>query len=256
MAAEQRIILDNATLRARYTELAAGDLVVGRVRLKPGEESMLLDLRERGVTLIPSATSQLASRLKTVQTRLFSQYMIPWTMAVYDLHDLREAISLYGRCGVGKVVSKHDRKNAGMGVHLWNSIEEIYTLASFETIRTPFVIQPYVAGCRDIRVIIIDGYIEAYWRQNDHSFRNNLHFGGKSTPCALEPEQLKLCADVMQRGGFPYAHIDLMITPEGKTYLAEINLRGGLRGAAITGIAYQNQIEAVHQRLANLPPTG
>jgi len=39
-----RIIHDNKTLFECFDELTAGDIVVGRVRLRPGEEHLLLDL--------------------------------------------------------------------------------------------------------------------------------------------------------------------------------------------------------------------
>ncbi len=243
------IITDNDTLWARYHHLGRGDIVVGRVRLKPCEEPLLLDLHQRGVLLIPSAVSQMVSRLKSVQARLLSGFMVPNTRVVYDLHDLQAAITAYGQAGVTRVVTKHDRRNAGMGIHLWASIEEVYTQASFGVLPLPFVVQPHIAGCRDIRVIIIDNYLEAYWRHNPDNFRNNLHFGGSSSPCDPTPEQQEICARVMERACFPYAHLDLMVTPEGRTWLAEINLGGGIRGARIKPAEYQARVEAVHRQL-------
>jgi len=37
----------------------------------------------------------------------------------------------------------------------------------------------------------------------------------------------------MERGKFPYAHIDLLVTEDGHSYLSEIALNGGLKGARI-----------------------
>jgi ribosomal protein S6--L-glutamate ligase len=37
----------------------------------------------------------------------------------------------------------------------------------------------------------------------------------------------------MERGKFPYAHIDLLVTADGHSYLSEIALNGGLKGARI-----------------------
>ena len=136
-----------------------------------------------------------------------------------------------------------------MGVHLWQSIEEVFTHASLGNIPFPFVLQPFEPGCRDIRVVFLDDYIEAYWRHNPHNFRNNLHHGGKSEPCELSDEQIKLCRQVMERGRFPYGHLDIIITKEGKSYLGEINLRGGIRGAKITPAEYQARVDAIHQQL-------
>ncbi|MDX1777006.1 MAG: hypothetical protein R3297_10515 [Desulfobulbales bacterium] len=251
MSPDNFVIRDNSTLRAQYNSLGQGDIIIGRVRLRESEEPLLLDLMARGVRLIPSGLSQLASRSKALQAAIFSHYMLPMTRTIHAHHDLIEAISDYEKNGITAVVTKLDRRNAGMGVHLWRSAEEVFTHTSLGTIPLPFVLQPFMPGCHDIRVIFLDDYNEAYRRHNPHNFRNNLHHGGKSEPCRLSEEQLKLCRQVMARGQFPYGHIDIMTTREGKSYLGEINLRGGIRGAQITPAAYQARIEAIHQKLLN-----
>ncbi len=242
-----RLITDNRSLHALYEELTAGDCIVGRIRLKKTEEPLLLDLVERGVQLFPSAISQLCCRSKCLQTRLFASEMIPHTLAIHDLHDIQEATTSYQQLQIGKVITKHDRRNAGMGIHLWNSTEEVFSQASFGSMKFPFVLQPFIADCRDIRVIILDDYVEAYWRHNPHNFRNNLHFGGESCPCEISDQQAQLCQKVMGRGKFPYAHLDLMVTPDNTTWLTEINLRGGIKGAKIDPATYRAKIEQIHQ---------
>jgi glutathione synthase/RimK-type ligase-like ATP-grasp enzyme len=246
-----RVITENNTLFDLYHDLKAGDIVLGGVRLRPAEEPLLVDLVERGIRLFPAALAQLASRSKALQAKLFAPLMVPLTMAVYDLHDLTRAIALYGRNRIGRVVTKHDRRNAGMGVHLWTSIEEVYTQASFGVMPLPFVLQPFYPDCRDIRVVMIDNYEEAYWRHNPDNFRNNLHCGGASSPCELTAMQRDLCQQVMHRGRFPYAHIDIMVTADDTSYVAEINLRGGIRGAKINADEYRSRVEAVQQRWLN-----
>ena len=56
---EKLIIRDNLTLKAQYNALQQGDIIVGRLRLRESEESLLLDLCGRGIHLIPSGLSQL-----------------------------------------------------------------------------------------------------------------------------------------------------------------------------------------------------
>ena len=136
-----------------------------------------------------------------------------------------------------------------MGVHLWQSVEDVFTHASLGNIPIPFVLQPFEPDCRDIRAVFLDDYFEAYWRKNPHNFRNNLHHGGQSKPCQLSMEQIKLCRQVMERGKFPYGHLDIIVTKEGKSYLGEINLGGGIRGALITSEVYQARVEAIHEQL-------
>jgi len=243
------IIRDNQTLFSSYQQLAKDDIIVGRIRLKPGEEHLLTDLLARGIRLVPSATAQLASRSKVFQARIFSNYLPPDTMAIYDAQTLLQVSSLYLKRGHQKVVMKHDRKNAGIGVHIFAGVEDLYNQVSVAAYPFPFVIQPFQPECRDIRVIIIDGYSEAYERSNPFNFRQNLHCGGKATPFTLSDQQLEFCLEVMDRGAFPYAHLDLMLTPNEGMRLMEINLRGGLRGAKISGQDYQKKIETVHGKL-------
>ena len=244
---DHRLITDNRSLRNLYQELTAGDCFVGRIRLKTSEEPLLLDLVERGVQIFPSALSQLSCRSKCLQSRLFAGEMLPHTIAIHDLHDMQEAITRYQQQKIGRVVTKHDRRNAGMGIHLWNSTEEVFSQASFGNMAFPFVLQPFLPECRDIRVIVLGDYVEAYWRHNPHNFRNNLHFGGESRPCELTDHQWQLCQRVMARGKFPYGHLDLMVTPENTSWLAEINLRGGIRGAKIDPPTYRNKVGEIHQ---------
>ena len=246
---QPRILTENSELPSLFHKLGAGDITACRLRLKYEEEHLLLDLVERGVQLIPSATSQLASRSKTFQARLLGELMIPDTVVIYDIHGLLETVSRYGRHCIEKVVLKHDRKNAGLGIHLFQNIEDVYTQAANNVLPYPFVLQPFIADSIDVRVVFLDNYVEAYERRNPDNFRNNLHCGGKAISYALTQQQTELCRKAMQRGSFPYGHLDLMITKEGKTYLAEINLRGGIRGAVIDPGNYRKKVQEIERKL-------
>jgi ribosomal protein S6--L-glutamate ligase len=243
-----RLIPDNDTLYRNFASLGPADVFIGRLRLKPTEENLISYLLEKGVRLFPSGLSQLCCRSKSMQATIFPDQMLPGTRAISDLHELMTALNFYQRSGFSKVVTKKDRANAGMGINLWPSIEDVFNQASMGTLCLPFVIQPFVDNCRDIRVIILGDYQEAYWRDNPDNFRNNLHCGGKYSSTDLSDEQQELCRKVMQKGAFPYAHIDLMVTPTGETYLTEINLRGGIKGARISANDYRLKIEAIHQQ--------
>ena len=243
------VIRNNSTLTTSYQQLKKHDTICGRIRLAPGEEHVLLDLLERGVRLIPSATAQLASRSKTFQAKIFVDFMVPGTLPIYDHHALLAATSLYHQHRYGPVILKRDRKNGGLGVHIFNQIEEIYNYAGIGSCPFPFVIQPYQSKVRDIRVIILDEYVEAYERVNPYNFRKNLHCGGESRSYPLSELQLEFCKKSMRRGDFAYAHLDLMLTDAGTCYLMEINLRGGLKGSRMSGTEYQKKIKTIHERL-------
>lgn len=175
--------------------------------------------------------------------------MLPDTVAIYTIHDVLQAIRRYGQGGIEKVVVKQEGKNGGLGVFLYQSIEDVYTQSSAGTLPFPYVLQPFMSDCRDLRIIIIGNYIETYERANPYNFRHNLHCGGAAAEVKLTDDQLILCKKIMAQGEFPYGHIDLMITDDATTYFTEINLRGGLRGARISSTEYNRRIEELQDSL-------
>ncbi len=241
-----QLIPDNDTLFKHFHSLGKDHYFVGRVRVKPGEEFILHDLERRGVLLFPSASSQILARSKVAQARILSEFMPPFTQAIFDHHQLLAAVNLYGREGVTSVVTKDDRKNGGLGIHKWHSVEDVFNQASLGVLPYPFVLQPFYADAADIRVIMLGPHQESYQRTNPDNFRNNLHCGGQGQAITLDQDQQSLCHDVMDRGLFPYAHIDILCTADGRSYLGEINLRGGLRGAQINGAEYQDILNRIH----------
>jgi ribosomal protein S6--L-glutamate ligase len=54
----------------------------------------------------------------------------------------------------------------------------------------------------------------------------------------------------MQRGKFPFAHIDLMLLESGECYLSEIALNGGVKGARISREALDQKKQALLEQLA------
>ena len=248
MTAVPRIITDSHSLFSHYKDLTKGDIVLGRIRLRPGEECLLLDLCRRGIVGIPSLVSQLCSRSKTMQARLYEWAMIPGTAVVYTIHDLLDTVNRYSGEGVEEVVVKLEGRNAGLGIFRYQSIEDVYTQSALGQIPYPYVVQPFVENCRDLRIIVLDKYWEAYERYNPGNFRNNLHCGGKARAVELTPEQQELCTRIMNQADFYYAHLDLMVTEAGASYLGEINLRGGLRGARISPEDYRQRIKAIEKR--------
>lgn len=248
MSSSPRLICNRKTLLTEYENLCQGDIVSGRLQLRAGEEHLLLDLVARGVNLVPSATAQLASKSKAFQAAILGEWMVPATTVIYNWHQLLETTNTYHRLSLKKVILKQDRKNAGLGVLLYNSIEDIYNQAAHNLLSYPFVIQPFVEKSQDIRVVIIGDYQEAYTRSNPDNFRNNLHCGGSSTPTSLSSRAKGFCSEVMRRGDFLYAHLDLMLISETTLYLAEINLRGGLHGAQISTTDYKKRIEELERK--------
>jgi glutathione synthase/RimK-type ligase-like ATP-grasp enzyme len=192
-----------------------------------------IDLLERGIRIFPSALSQTLARSKAAQALAFRQWMIPHTLIVTRRVDLMYAINTYNHYGIGPVVTKEDHLQSGFGVHRWDSIEATYNQMTCGNGLYPFVVQPFLDNCTDVRVVIAGDYCEAYTRENRYNFRSNLSVGGTSRPYDLTQDQRSRCHRVMERGKFPYAHIDLLVTADGHSYLSEIALNGGLKGARI-----------------------
>lgn len=243
------IIENNDHFHKSFQHLTTRTIVNCRLRLIHGEEHLLVDLLERGVPLIPSATSQLTSRSKVHQARIFSEFMLPDTTVIYDGNSLLKSITRFNLNDIRDVVVKRDGKNGGIGIHRFASIEDVYNNAELGSLTYPFVIQPLVRNFKDIRLIMLDDYIEAYERHNNNNFRQNLHCGGTSKSVEAPAQLIAFCKDVLQRGAFPYAHIDVMEMQDGRYYLTEINLKGGLKGAKIDSTQYQKLVDDIHKRM-------
>ncbi len=240
------IIKDMKTFSEKYHTLTRGDIVVGLLNLKKTEEAKFLHLVENGVKIFPTAIAQATSRSKATQAYVLGEFMVEHTFVARGKQDLIEQITNYNAHNVEDVITKKDRLNCGLGINVWPSIEAVYNHASLDLMEFPFVVQPFVQNAKDIRVIIIGDYVEAYERLNLYNFRNNIYFGGQSRPHTLTKKQLALCRRVMKKARFPYAHIDLMLT-NNETYLAEINLRGGLKGSQIDYDEYVLLIDKIHK---------
>ncbi len=246
-AASRLIIKSNSEFLKRYHELKQGDVVACMVNMGIGQEYLLLDLVQRGIKVFPAPVAQVASRSKCCQAELFQRWMHPLTRIVRKRSDMVRLVELYASEGVEDVITKLDRSDCGLGICKWRSAEDLFSNVVFSSRPPyPFVVQPFIPGCRDIRVVWIgDMYREAYWRQNSHGFRNNLHFGGSSGEYSLEPLEEAICSALMKRGDFPYAHIDLLKTNNGKVFFSEISLFGGLKGALIDDRAAADMRDAV-----------
>ena len=246
MPKERRLIRSIVDLRGHYRRLAAGDLVLGVLPVRPGEEIKILDLATRGVSFFPAVLSQFLGRSKAAQAEVLADYMVPGSFVAYALTDLAAHLpEFHGR---GAVVVKRDRGHLGLGVSLWPSLEALYSLASLQGCTYPLVVQPFLAEARDVRVVVLGDYVEAYERFNPHNFRKNLFQGGSSRPLALAPEQQDFCREVMARGKFPYAILDLLLDPESsRPYLLEISFQGGLTGARLSQAEFRTRVAALEE---------
>ena len=94
--------------------------------------------------------------------------------------------------------------------------------------------------------------MEAYTRHNPNNFRKNISMGGQNYPYVLSKDIEKFCRSAMERGKFPFAHMDLLITDNEKYYLSEIALSGGTKGSSASRDELDQKKQNLLEKLANI----
>jgi ribosomal protein S6--L-glutamate ligase len=244
------IIKTNRELKTLYEELCPGDVFIGALSLKHLRHSVFIDFLECGVHCLPAPLSQILSGSKTAQAFLLKKWLLPQTLVICRRSDLIRAVNQYNKNSIGPVISKQDHMHCGHGVRKWETIEALYSHIGLAESSYPFVLQPYVENFTDVRVIIVGDYLEAYTRHNPYNFRVNISSGGTSRAYALDAGKEQFCRTVMERGKFPFAHIDLLVMDNGDCYLSEIVLNGGTKGAQIDRKALDAKKQALLENLA------
>jgi len=244
------IIKGNRELKDHYHELCSGDIFIGIISSKHMKSSMLIDLLERNINCLPSPLSQTLNISKAAQVLILRDWMLPHTCVIRRRLDLIETINTYNKKGIGPVVTKENHLHCGHGVRRWDTIETLYSFMALSESSYPFVVQPFMENFTDIRVVVVEDYIEAYSRYNPNNFRMNIAAGGSSHPYELKKEEKDFCYAVMKRGKFPFAHIDLMITENGSYYLSEIALNGGMKGASLSREELDKKKQDLLEKLA------
>jgi glutathione synthase/RimK-type ligase-like ATP-grasp enzyme len=244
------IVKSSRELKALYHELSGGDVFIGNLSLKHLKQPLLIDMLERGIRCLPSALSQILNGSKVAQAFILKDWMLPFTFVILRRTDLIEAVNAFNAHHFGPAVTKQDRMHCGHGIRRWESIETLYSFMALSESAYPFVVQPFQEKFTDLRVIVVGDYVEAYIRDNPYNFRVNLALGGTGSPCRVNGEQEAFCRRAMQRGKFPFAHLDLMIMGNGKYYLSEIALNGGIKGAQIDRHELDRKKQALLEKLA------
>lgn len=241
------VVTSYQALLKHFHLLKKGDLILTRIPIREDNFHLILDLREREVISYPSFLSQILSHSKVAQAEILKEFMLPHTYVIKNkvrLLEVMENLSPYKG-----FITKQAFANCGLGVFFWRDIEEIFRSAGTELLPFPFVLQPFFENWRDIRVIILgDVYCEAYLRENPKNFRQNLFFGGEAKPYNLSEKELFFCKAVMERGGFPYAHLDLAYVDGEGPFLSEINLKGGIKGAKIKTDEYERVLKNLKEQ--------
>ena len=246
------IVRSSKELKERYYDLGSGDIFLGILSYKHLKQSALIDLLERDVSCFPSALSQILNSSKAAQALVLKKWMLPHTFVITRRVDLIDTVNQYTKFSIAPVITKEDHLHCGHGVRKWNSIETVYSFMALSESSYPFVVQPFLENFTDVRVIIAGDYVEAYARHNPNNFRMNISMGGKNHPYVLNKDTEKFCRVAMERGKFPFAHLDIQITDDGQYYLSEIALNGGIKGASISRKELDQKKQDLLENLANI----
>lgn len=87
-------------------------------------------------------------------------------------------------------------------------------------------------GDCDYRVLLIGRMAWCVRRRNPHDWRTNLSRGATAEPCDLPDEWLILARRAAEAVGAPLAGVDLMIGPDERPLVIEVNAVPGWRGLA------------------------
>ncbi len=244
------IVKSNRELKTRYHELSGGDVFIGNLSSKYLKPTMLIDMLERGIRCLPSPLSQVLNSSKAAQAFVLKEWMLAHTRVIARRTDLIAAVNAFNQHGIGPVVTKQDGMHCGHGIRRWEAMETLYSFMALAESAYPFVLQPFQEHFTDVRIIMVGDYVEAYTRYNPHNFRVNLALGGTGSAYDLAAPQKAFCRAVMERGQFPYAHLDLMVLENGECHLSEIALNGGIKGAQVDRAELDRKKMALLEKLA------
>ena len=245
------ILRSGRELEQHFEDLGPEDVYTGLLPLKYLRGPLAADLLERGVRCVPSVLCQLLSRSKCGQAALFKRWMAPHTLIVSRRAELLGAVTDYEQNRIAAVVTKQEGMHCGHGIRRWESAEALYNAVAYTDSAFPMVLQPFLPDITDVRVIVVGDYLEAYARENHHNFRANLALGGTGRAFDIDATAEGICRAVSARGRFPYAHIDLHLTPAGACYLSEITLDGGIAAARIRRHELRRRKQEVLEKLAD-----
>jgi hypothetical protein len=140
------IVLSYQAFKKYFQELKEGDLIGIRLPLRKEEIGLIIDLLNRKVEAFPSFLSQVLSTSKTLQAEILKNFILPHTFAIRDKTTLLSAISELSKLEntFKKFVTKDDRANCGLGVRLWNSLEEIFNIAGSPVYLIPLYYNPFL----------------------------------------------------------------------------------------------------------------
>jgi len=133
------------------------------------------------------------------------------------------------------VVIKSTRMGKGASVY---KIDDERALNSFIDERVEkaknaksFIIQEYIAYKYDLRALIIGEHVNVMRRiPGAGEFRANFSLGGSVELFELDPDGVRLARQALAAVGMSVGGVDILITPDNKRYILEVNHTAGFVG--------------------------
>ncbi|MGI6406469.1 MAG: RimK family alpha-L-glutamate ligase [Syntrophaceticus sp.] len=125
---------------------------------------------------------------------------------------------LFGSLGLG-MVRISDEDTAHRVFKAWQACRYVY------------YVQEYIPhGNWDIRAFVIGSRVAAAMSRSSDNWKTNINRGGIAEPYKLSPEQEELCFKTASALGAAYLGVDILVDPDGVSYVIEANSAPGWKG--------------------------
>ncbi len=216
--------------------LLASDVVIvrGIFNAVKSIASLVAYLRAKGVRVFDNNLSSHPYSIdKVVDVFKLALAHIPTPNTVYA-RSFDEYPQLLEQVGYPAII-KSTRMGKGVGVNKYDTKEEaaqyINELKSNDANAKSYLIQSYIPYEHDLRVLVIGRTMYAMKRiPQSGEFRANFSLGGSVEPFPLTPEIEELSLRAITAVGLEIAGVDILIEPNGKKYILEVNHTPGFEG--------------------------
>jgi RimK family alpha-L-glutamate ligase len=229
---------------ASPTPLADQDAVIVRT-MPPGSleqvvfrMNLLHQLQALGIHVLNPARSMELCVDKFLTTSLLDAagILVPPTLVCQHADTALEAFTLLG----GDVVVKPLFGSEGRGMVRISDPEMAWrTFRTLERTQNVLYVQQFIHHPGwDLRIFVIGREILTAMRRRAHGdWRTNVAQGGKAEPITPGPEEIRLALEAAEVLGVLVAGVDLLLGPDGRWYVLEVNAVPGWRALApVTGV--------------------
>jgi ribosomal protein S6--L-glutamate ligase len=227
------------------------DVVLPRQGAEIGPASMafLQHLQAMGAVFVnaPGAVALARDQFASLRAMAVRQLPVPDTVLINTEAAAPEAAE---RLGGFPLVVKQPSGRQGRGVWRVDALSELIAAADRHCREgKSLLVQRYLptGGRRDLRLVVVGRKVlgAVALKPLPGDFRANFHLTGAAVPVTPTPIWRRLALEAAASLGLDVAGVDLMVDPEGRPWLMEVNYAPGFRGfQAATGVDVADAIIA------------